>query len=186
MISHCMCLRNIKHLPRHGSYIPSGRSPTSVFLSFQCDAYPDPQSPYSNGLHTLVRFTPRRPNSDLVIIASRDRGIFQRDFTLQAFAPSTTQVKLERIKVSLPFSYTMNGYLNSRNAGGHPGNPSHMINPQYKVVIRPDARKVKGVVRMVVQGDREIPWNVKLVWGNGTRVTESVHSYIEVVRWLII
>ena len=47
-----------------------------------------------------------------------------------------------------------------------------MINPQYKVVIRPNTRTVKGVVRMVVQGDREIPWNIKLVWGNGTRVTE--------------
>jgi calpain-7 len=47
-----------------------------------------------------------------------------------------------------------------------------MINPQYKVVIQPDTRIEKGVVRMVVQGDREIPWNVKLVWGNGTRVTE--------------
>ena len=132
----------------------------------------DYQSPYSNGLHVLVRFTPRRPNSDLVIIASRDRGIFQRDFTLQAFAPPSTQVTLERVKASLPFSYTINGHLNSRNAGGHPGNPSHMINPQYRVIIRPDARKVKGVMRMVVQGDREIPWNIKLVWANGTRVTE--------------
>jgi len=47
-----------------------------------------------------------------------------------------------------------------------------MINPQYRVIIRPDARKVKGVMRMVVQGDREIPWNIKLVWANGTRVTE--------------
>jgi calpain-7 len=130
------------------------------------------KSPYSNGLHVLVRFTPRRPNSDLTIIASRDRGIFQRDFTLQAFAPSSTQLSLERVKALLPFSYTVNGHLNSRNAGGHPGNPSHMINPQYKVVIRPDTGKLKGVVRMVVQGDREIPWNVKLVWGNGTRVTE--------------
>lgn len=105
-------------------------------------------------------------------MASRDRGIFQRDFTLQAFAPSSTQVVLERVKASLPFSYTINGHLNSRNAGGHPGNPSHMINPQYKFVVRPDTRKIKGVVRMVVQGDREIPWNVKLVWGNGSRVTE--------------
>jgi calpain-7 len=151
------------------------RAESNVSLSHPpCGLYLNPQSPYSNGLHTLVRFTPRRPNSDLVIIASRDRGIFQRDFTLQAFAPSAINVKLERIKASLPFSYTMNGHLNSRNAGGHPGNPSHMINPQYKVVIRPDARKIKGVVRMVVQGDREMSWNVKLVWGNGTRVTESV------------
>lgn len=135
-------------------------------------SYTDSQSPYSNGLHVLVRFTPRRPNSDLVIIASRDRGIFQRDFTIQAFAPSNTQLNLERIKASLPFSYTINGHLNSRNSGGHPGNPSHMINPQYKVVVKPDVRKAKVVVRMVVQGDREIPWNVKLVWGNGTRVAE--------------
>jgi hypothetical protein len=58
-------------------------------------------------------------------------------------------VVLERVKASLPFSYTINGHLNSRNAGGHPGNPSHMINPQYKIVIKPDARKATGVMRMV-------------------------------------
>jgi hypothetical protein len=49
-----------------------------------------------------------------------------------------------------------------------------MINPQYKVIVRPDSRKKIGVIKMMVQGDREIPWNIKLVWGNGTRVTEWV------------
>jgi hypothetical protein len=162
--------KNTTQSAHQGSSTHNGPSQLSVH-PFIVDLA-DFQSPYSNGLHVLVRFTPRRPNSDLTIIASRDRGIFQRDFTLQAFAPSSTQLNLERVKASLPFSYTINGHLNSRNAGGHPGNPSHMINPQYKVVIRPDTGKVRGVVRMVVQGDREIPWNIKLVWGNGTRVTE--------------
>lgn len=165
-----MCSRNTTQLARQGSFTHNEQNQPSVHPIILDPA--DIQSPYSNGLHVLVRFTPRRPNSDLTIIASRDRGIFQRDFTLQAFAPASTQLSLERVKASLPFSYTVNGHLNSRNAGGHPGNPSHMINPQYKVVIRPDNRIVKGVVRMVVQGDREIPWNIKLVWGNGARVTE--------------
>lgn len=142
------------------------------------------QSPYSNGLHVLARYTPRNPSSQLVIIPSRDRGLFSRDFTIQALAPPGTTVELERIRASLPFSQTVRGQLSSRNAGGHPGNPSHMLNPQYKLVIadtdgsgapRLQTQTQKKMrLRIEVQGDRDLPWNVKLVYGNGSRVFESV------------
>jgi hypothetical protein len=45
-----------------------------------------------------------------------------------------------------------------------------MVNPQYKVTVKPGSGR-GGIVRMMVRGDRELPWNVKLVWGQ-ERVTE--------------
>lgn len=81
------------------------------------------------------------------------------------------------MKASLPFSSITKGQLSARNSGGHPGNPSHMLNPQYKVVVGPDTavgsqRGARRQVRMSIYGDREVPWNVKLAWGNGSRVFE--------------
>ena len=117
----------------------------------------------------------------MIIIPSRDRGLFQRDFTLQALAPEGMTITLERIRASLPFSSIQKGQLSYRNSGGHPGNPSHMINPQYKVIIGPDATRTPTrtqasqtgrQVRMSINGDREVPWNIKLVWGNSARVFE--------------
>jgi hypothetical protein len=48
-----------------------------------------------------------------------------------------------------------------------------MINPQYRVVVKPSITHTKpgGVLRMMIHGDRELPWNIKLVWGSG-RVIE--------------
>lgn len=139
------------------------------------------QSPYSNGLHVLARYTPRQANTDIIIIPSRDRGLFQRDFTLQTLAPGGMSITLDRIKASLPFSTIHKGQLSSRNSGGHPGNPSHMVNPQYKVVVGSDTASTRPRAQgsttgrqiwMSINGDREVPWNIKLVWGNGARVFE--------------
>ena len=143
------------------------------------------QSPYSNGLHVLARYTPRQANADIIVIPSRDRGLFQRDFTIQALASAGVELSLERIKASLPFASVQKGQLSTRNSGGQPGNPSHMINPQYKITISDpqtqtqQSRKPAGAgagagrhVRMSIHGDREVPWNVKLVWGSGTRIFE--------------
>lgn len=49
-----------------------------------------------------------------------------------------------------------------------------MINPQYKVVVQPIKGKQagSGVVRVALHGEKECPWNVKLLWGNGQRVFE--------------
>jgi calpain-7 len=124
-----------------------------------------------------ARHTPRSPHSKLTILASRDRGFFQRDFTLQAFAPQGVSLNLERISSSFAFSQRLVGQLNTRNSGGHPGTPTHGLNPNYRCIVSPSGtpggrnKTEASEMRVVLHGDKEVAWNVKLVWG-GERVFE--------------
>ncbi|WVQ83588.1 hypothetical protein IAT38_005729 [Cryptococcus sp. DSM 104549] len=127
-------------------------------------------TPYANNVHVLARYQLRRPSSTLLIIPARDHGIFQTGFTLQALSPASTTLSLERVSRTMPFSETISGSLTSRNAGGHPGWPSHMVNPQYRLEVKPPPRggAVKG--RVMLYGDMEVAWNVRLLWGQGELV----------------
>ncbi|EIW69089.1 hypothetical protein TREMEDRAFT_39376 [Tremella mesenterica DSM 1558] len=130
------------------------------------------QTPYSNNLHILVKHRLRRCSGTLLIIPSRDRGIFQTSFTLRVFAPPSSTLSLERISQSLPFDQTIENTLTSRTAGGNPGQPTYMFNPQYSLQISEDSFRKKGVLRVSVRGGKEIAWNVSIVWGKGERVFE--------------
>ncbi len=69
----------------------------------------------------------------------------------------------------------MNGRLEGRSAGGHPGNPSHMHNPQYRLEVDPEIGTtgpgMVGALQVIVKTGASIPINVKAVWGDG-RVIE--------------
>ncbi|WWC60071.1 uncharacterized protein I303_102634 [Kwoniella dejecticola CBS 10117] len=132
----------------------------------------DQTSPYSNDMHVLVRYPLRRSASSLVVIAARDRGNYQTGFTLNAYAPAGTTLSLERVSQTLPFSQVVSGTLNSRNAGGHPGHPTHLLNPQYKVTLQNSQRGGKVDGRLILQGEKERAWNVKLLWGKGDLVND--------------
>ena len=107
------------------------------------------------------------------MIPARDRGHLRTDFTLRAFAPAGSTLSLERIKQSLPFSWTTSNVLTSRNAGGPPSCPSWICNPQYKLVVKPHTpSRGKAVVRLVLQGEKGMAWNIKLLWGKGELVVE--------------
>lgn len=67
----------------------------------------DCQNPYANALHTLVRFPLREGENVLTAVASRDRGLYQRGFTLRAFASPGTKLSIKRVTVNLPFSETV-------------------------------------------------------------------------------
>ncbi|WWD16725.1 hypothetical protein CI109_101156 [Kwoniella shandongensis] len=138
----------------------------------------DQANPYANSVHVLVRHQLRRPNSTFLVIPARDRGNFQTSFTLNVYAPKGTSLNLERIATSLPFSTTVSGQLTSRNAGGHPGWPTTMINPQYKVVIAPPIRGGSTHVRMTLQGDTNTAWNAKLLWGKGEQVFDITEGLV--------
>jgi hypothetical protein len=47
-------------------------------------------------------------------------------------------------------------------------------NPQYKVIISSqNARTAKeGVLRVLLEGEKALAWNVKLLWGKGELVHE--------------
>jgi calpain-7 len=145
--------------------------------------------PYSNGLHIFVgsaftgmrkntltnqvRYKIRRSSTTLLIVPSRDRGIYRTDFTLEAFASFGSDLRLTRINQSLPFTQLIPGSLTTRNAGGNPGWPSWMQNPQYKLVISsPPSRIGQGVLRVLLNGDKALAWNAKVLWGTGELVHE--------------
>ncbi|OCF58147.1 calpain-like protease palB/RIM13 [Kwoniella mangroviensis CBS 10435] len=130
----------------------------------------DQTSPYANDMHILVRYILRRSSSTILVIPARDRGNFQTGFTLNAFAAQGSTLTLERISQSMPFSQVISGSLNSRNAGGHPGYPTHLLNPQYKVMLRSPPRGGNIEGRITLQGEKERAWNVKLLWGKGELV----------------
>ncbi len=143
----------------------SGRSKPRVALGPQ---KVEALKPYTNSSHILLRYTPRRPNIDLLVIPARDRGVYRTNFTLQAFAPSLTHLSLERISLSLPFTQSTSGSLTKRNSGGHPGWPSWMNNPQYRMMIAPQPRgNQAAMIHVVLSGEKEIPWHVMLLWGQG-------------------
>lgn len=96
----------------------------------------------------------------------------QTGFTLKAFAPASTSLSLERISRTLPFIQNISGNLTHRSAGGHPGWPSHITNPQYKMVVQPGEGKGGFSGRIVLQGEKDVPWNAKLIWGRGQLVYE--------------
>ncbi|KAK8861370.1 hypothetical protein IAR55_002189 [Kwoniella newhampshirensis] len=138
----------------------------------------DQTSPYANSVHVLVRYQLRRPDSNLLIIPARDRGNFQTSFTLNVYAPIGCSLDLERIARHMPFSETVSGVITSRNAGGHPGWPTSMNNPQYKVIVSPPARGGRVHARMVFRGEKDTAWNVKLLWGRGEQVFEMTEDMI--------
>lgn len=47
-----------------------------------------------------------------------------------------------------------------------------MTNPQYKVVVRPGEGKSEISGRIILHGEKDVPWNVKLIWGRGQLVYE--------------
>ncbi|ORX36377.1 hypothetical protein BD324DRAFT_651615 [Kockovaella imperatae] len=133
--------------------------------------------PFSNSCHLLYRYTIRRSNTSLLVIPTRDRGIFRTDFTLRSFAPSQYSMNLERISRILAFSTSIQGDLTKRNSGGHPGWPSWVDNPQYALRISPgDRGGAKSLIRITLSGISELAWNVKLLWGKTGLVTEPVQE----------
>lgn len=121
------------------------------------------------------RHVVRRSGTSLTIMPLRDRGLYRTDFTLQAFAPDNLSINLERISTTLPFSTTITGQMTSRNAGGHAGLPSWIDNPQYKLVVAAPQgvrRAAADALRVVLQGETDMAWNVKVLWGKGELVSE--------------
>ncbi|WVF66841.1 hypothetical protein IAT40_001583 [Kwoniella sp. CBS 6097] len=135
-------------------------------------------SPYANSIHVLARYQLRRHESTLLVIPARDRGNFQTGFTLQAFSSRGSTISLERISRTLPFSQTISGTLNNRNTGGHPGHPTHIINPQYAITVQPPPRGGKVSGRIMLQGETEVAWNVRLLWGKGELVSDVTEDMI--------
>jgi hypothetical protein len=104
----------------------------------------------------------------------RDRGLHKTDFTLQAFAAAGAHLSLDRVSTSLPFSVDIAGSLTAKNAGGRVGLPTWIDNPQYKLVVgSSQARQsLERSLRVTLQGDAEMAWNIAVLHGQGEPVSE--------------
>ena len=111
----------------------------------------------------------------MIVAPARDRGIHKTSFTLQAFACKGSTINLERVSRSLPYGQTVAGSLTSRNSGGHSGLPSFMTNPQYALQVEGNAAgPPKASLRILLIGEKSVPWQVAIIWGKGSRVFEYV------------
>lgn len=80
--------------------------------------------------------------------------------------------------------------LTSKNAGGSCTHPTYMLNPQYHLRLhtpvkgnsQPGSSMAKASVVFTVQGARDIPVNVTLVWSKGERIGGWVSIFV-VFRW---
>ena len=122
-----------------------------------------------------VRYTLRERDYTLRVIPARDRGLFRTDFTLQAFSPPSAILSFERISQELPFAQVLSKTLTRRNTGGHTGLPTWIDNPQYRLTVSPNPlANGKAIVRVLLSGERNMSWNVKLLWGRGEFVFKCV------------
>lgn len=148
--------------------------PESSFVSAGVPS--SPQTPYTNALHTLVKYPLRQGPNVVNAIASRDRGIFQTGFTLRAYgSKGVSSLSLSRIGHTLPFKETVELALTKRSAGGNPAFPTHHQNPQFRLGVDSAAGAKPGSkskLHFLLSGTKDVPWNVKLVWGKGERVYE--------------
>jgi calpain-7 len=84
--------------------------------------------------------------------------------------------------------FQISGGFTSKNAGGSPGQPTFVINPQYHLRIHPEnvagskgtGRVKKSQLQLFVQADRRTPVNVLALWSQGQRIGEHVFLY----EWL--
>ena len=88
----------------------------------------------------------------------------------------------------------LEGNLTSRNAGGNSTYPSFMINPQYHLHIFHENSSLRSPtvegrtrsrsltrsvhVRLVVEGPRDTPWNITLVWRSSEECRGRVYQYV--------
>ncbi|EEB93679.1 hypothetical protein MPER_07629 [Moniliophthora perniciosa FA553] len=74
------------------------------------------------------------------------------------------------------------GSLTTKNAGGNSTYPSFMINPQYHLHIHPSgnaaARSSKAHLAVTMEGNKDLPMHVMIVWSQGQRIIEPTEKDI--------
>ncbi|KAF8526006.1 hypothetical protein BU17DRAFT_41274 [Hysterangium stoloniferum] len=131
---------------------------------------------YTNSVHVLKRFIPRAEDSAVTLIASLEGA--ENDIRYTITVLSHVEVTLERKSKRGFYCNTVTGTLTSRTSGGNHTYPTFMTNPQYSLTLRTDATgevshaNHRAPFCFSVKGTKDVPFNIKLVWSNGQRVTE--------------
>ncbi|CCM05215.1 uncharacterized protein FIBRA_07425 [Fibroporia radiculosa] len=138
---------------------------------------------YTNSLHTLVRVQVTAADPVLNIIAAYDGHFNDVGFTVTAY--SNTNISwVEDIPEAMN-TKEIDGAFTSKTAGGNHSYPTFMDNPQYHLRLFPDKSlrtnnggNIKAPTSVVLQGPRDVPLNLSLVWSQGERITEMGHNEV--------
>ncbi|CAG8715755.1 6190_t:CDS:2, partial [Racocetra persica] len=94
------------------------------------------------------------------------------EFTLKCYCKS--QFKLTEIQTNYPIEQQVVGKWTTQTAGGNPSEITYLNNPQYRLSITPPScissmEKIR--IQLMLKGPKEYAIHVKLVRGNGKRIT---------------
>ncbi|KAH7925291.1 cysteine proteinase [Leucogyrophana mollusca] len=130
---------------------------------------------YTNDTHVLVRTRAEQTSGALGLLACYDGPSEEVCFTVTAY--SSRKISWDTTIPSPPYTAKIDGTLTSKNAGGNCTHPTYMVNPQYHLQIHPDQKGAqyagtKAGVVFAVQGPRDMPLNITVVWSSGERTVE--------------
>ncbi|EJD08078.1 cysteine proteinase [Fomitiporia mediterranea MF3/22] len=145
----------------------------------------DVKGTYTSNTHSLIRLSVIGSTSRVAIVASYDGPHADVCFSVQAFCDSADLIWAVQPRRSA-YERSIEGAFSSRNAGGNCTYSTFMNNPQYRLRLYPDSRGSvtnqsgvmermrRSLVRLIVEGPRNIPLNVMLVWRTEAEAKERV------------
>ncbi|CAE6472096.1 unnamed protein product [Rhizoctonia solani] len=151
----------------HFSHTEAGKLP-------RADQIPN-KGTYSDSPHILVRIKDVPSNEIISLIAARDGSGPEIGYTLSIY--SHASIEVEAITKILGYIKAVKGSFTSKSAGGNASLPTFMNNPQYRVRISggvAGGTRGRVPVKLVAEGARTLPLNVKLAWSGGKRVSDVV------------
>uniref|UniRef100_A0A0W0FBM1 Calpain catalytic domain-containing protein n=1 Tax=Moniliophthora roreri TaxID=221103 RepID=A0A0W0FBM1_MONRR len=139
------------------------------------------KSKYTNSPHALARVQvplSQLSSSTILSISACYEGASATDvaYTITVYAGGKAVVDWEPMSQTVMYRQRLTGSLTTKNAGGNSTYPSFMVNPQYHLRIDPPdnaaARSSKAHVAVTMEGNKDLPMHVMLVWSQGQRVIE--------------
>ncbi|KAF9524839.1 hypothetical protein CPB83DRAFT_885980 [Crepidotus variabilis] len=141
--------------------------------------YDDQQSLSSGGTYTnstqilsQVKLPGSQSAGAICVSASYEGDAREVGFTISVYGKGP--LKLSWIEKEIQPSYTqrLSASFFSKNAGGNCTYPSFMDNPQYRLTVhKGNARSEKAKTTLTLQGGKDMPMNVAVVWSQGDRIS---------------
>ncbi|KII95574.1 hypothetical protein PLICRDRAFT_34480 [Plicaturopsis crispa FD-325 SS-3] len=151
---------------------------------------------YISSMHVLARTRIEPSSKSISVTASYDGPYDDVGYTITAYSASANIAWSRNLDdLRMPFKTKVRALLTGKNSGGNATFPSYMMNPQYHLRVLAEAgqgpkvreslvekgntrgtgsfRKAKvQEVAFTLQGPRDVPLNVTVVYSQGERVNE--------------
>ncbi|CAG8447833.1 5671_t:CDS:10 [Dentiscutata erythropus] len=97
------------------------------------------------------------------------------EFTLKCYCMSQFELtEITEVQKQYPTEKQVVGKWTTETAGGNPNEITYLNNPQYRLSMDPQSCKSpedKLRIQLMLEGPKKYAMHVKLVWGNGKRIT---------------